>query len=672
MKKIIIYIQIALVSLLTGACDDFLDREPLSSIAPEQYLNDEAQLAAYLNGLYPAVLFSHTSNTDGNWYGTFGMDTHTDNMAALGFSGIFAPGYVRVGADGGAWDFGAIRSCNYFLNRALPDWKAGKITGGPENIRHYIGEMYFLRAEIYFSKLKELGDFPIIRHTLPDDMQALTEASKRAPRNEVARFILADLDSAILLMKDVAPGNMKTRLNKHCAWLLKSRAALYEGTWLKYFKGTAFVPNGPGWPGKAKDYNGDYHYPSGSIDSEINFFLETAMSAAQIVADQVMLTPNTKLLRQAEAEPKNPYFDMFGDTDMSGYSEALLWRQYSKSLGVTHGVPIAVSRGGHSCGITRGLVDAFLMENGLPIYASNSFYAGDNYIADVRKNRDNRLFLFLKEPGQKNVLFSSDPSVASYLTVDELYPRIKENNTDGYNTGYAFRKGGNFDNAQGGNHQCFTGSLIYRAAEAYLNYMEACYERYGALNAAAQNYWVQIRDRAGVSTDFQKTINNTVVAREALNDWGAYSAGNQVDATLYNIRRERRCELVGEGMLRSADIRRWRALDQLIETPYHIEGFKLWGPMAGWYTGLTYGESNPNSLVSSPTRSDYLRPYEKSAISLVYEGYRWHMAHYLSPIAYDHFLITSGSGGNVANSPVYQNPGWPVTANGVPEGVVVE
>jgi hypothetical protein len=644
----------------------------LSSIAPEQYLNDEAQLVAYLNGLYPSVLLSHSSNTDGNWYGTFGMDTQTDNMASLGGSSMFAPGYIRVEASGGSWDFTTIRSCNYFLNKVLPDWEAGKITGGSENISHYIGEMYFLRAETYFSKLKDLGDFPIIRHTLPDDMQALTEASKRAPRNEVARFIISDLDSAIVLMKDVAPGNMKTRLNKHCAYLLKSRVALYEGTWLKYFKGTAFVPNGPGWPGKTKDYNANYNYPSGDIDSEINFFLETAMSAAQIVADQVILTPNTKLLRQAENEPKNPYFDMFGDVNMSGYSEVLLWRQYSKSMGVTHNVSIAASGGGHSRGITRGLVDAFLMENGLPVYASNSFYAGDDYIADVRKNRDNRLFLFLKEPGQQNYFFTSDPSTGSYMTKEEPYPRIKENNTDGYNTGYAFRKGGNFDGAQGANNVSFTGSLIYRAAEAYLNYIEACYERYGTLDATAKNYWVQIRDRAGVNNDFQKTINNTNMSQEAPNDWGAYSAGSLVDATLYNIRRERRCELVGEGMLRNMDIRRWRALDQLIETPYHIEGFKLWGPMQQWYTGLTYGESNPNALVSSPTRSIYLRPYEKYASHLLYEGYRWHLAHYLSPVAYNHFLFSSGSGGNVENSPIYQNPGWPITANGLPEGVVVE
>ena len=49
-----------------------------------------------------------------------------------------------------------------------------------------------------------------------------------------------------------------------------------DGTWLKYFKNTAFVPNGDGWPGKTKDYNSTYQYPSGNIDSEIDYFLEIA------------------------------------------------------------------------------------------------------------------------------------------------------------------------------------------------------------------------------------------------------------------------------------------------------------------------------------------------------------------------------------------------------------
>lgn len=68
----------------------------------------------------------------------------------------------------------------------------------------------------------------------------------------------------------------------------------------------------------------------------------------------------------------------------------------------------------------------------------------------------------------------------------------------------------------------------------------------------------------------------TDMQKEKANDWGAYSANVVVDATLFNIRRERRCELMAEG-LRDMDLHRWRAMDQMITTPYHIEGINFWG-----------------------------------------------------------------------------------------------
>ena len=197
--------------------------------------------------------------------------------------------------------------------------------------------------------------------------------------------------------------------------------------------------------------------------------------------------------------------------------------------------------------------------------------------------------------------------------------------------------------------------------------MEACYERYGYLDDRAKEFWRALRDRAHVDTNFDKTIAATVVSEEAKNDWGAYSGGRLIDATLYNIRRERRCELMAES-LRFMDLCRWRAMDQMIQTPYHIEGMKIWGEMQNWYLNddgsskLVYGIDNSSANVSEPSRSQYLRPYEKASGSLVYDGYRWAMAHYLSPICIQHMLITAG-GTDLSDSPVYQNPGWPSVAN---------
>ena len=49
-----------------------------------------------------------------------------------------------------------------------------------------------------FEYLRKFGDFPIIKsERSADDYAAKVEANKRKPRNEVARFILEDLNEAI-------------------------------------------------------------------------------------------------------------------------------------------------------------------------------------------------------------------------------------------------------------------------------------------------------------------------------------------------------------------------------------------------------------------------------------------------------------------------------------------
>jgi hypothetical protein len=651
MKKIKL-LTLAITCLLCG-CNDFLDQAPMSAISPEVYFTDESQLASFVNGLYdilPSGMVVHT-------------DQYTDNHAAASYSVAYVPGEWKLGQSGGDWDFSGILNCNLFFKNVLPKYEAGAISGS--NVKQYIGEVYLLRAYVYFGKLRALGDFPIVTEQLPSEMEPLIEASKRAPRNEVARFILSDLDKAIELLSTNF-GGRKTRINKESALLLKSRVALYEGTWLKYFKGTAFVPGGPEWPGASKDYNRDFQYPSGSIDNEINFFLDQAIDAAEKVASTITLTNNTGLVQQDASEAANPYMDMFANLDLSGYNEVLMWREYNRSLGLSHSMMQWGSRSNDRNGLTKSLVDSYLMANGLPIYASGSGYHGDDYISDIRKDRDNRLFLFLKEPGQINYWGGTSTYTRqehSPINIDGRYGT----STEFYNTGYTTRKGNPTNpihGTTGTSGDSYTGIIVFHGVEALLNYIEAWYERNGSLNGTAMQYWRAIRVRAKVDTDVNKTIAATDMTKEA-NDWGAWSAGQLVDATLYNIRRERRCELFVEG-LRSMDLKRWRSYDQMINTPYHVEGIKVWGPLQEQYkddsgnSTLVYGLTNPAAVVSPPDRSIYLRPFEKSQASLVLNGYRWAMAHYLNPISLQHFLITSQEN-DPATSPIYQNPGWTLT-----------
>ena len=444
------------------------------------------------------------------------------------------------------------------------------------------------------------------------------------------------------------------------AYLFKSRVALFEASWLKNFKGTSFVPNGTGWPGKDKEYNTSYQYPSGDINSEINYFLDAAIEAADVIAGSISLTTNSKNEEELNSEIQNPYYRMFCDKNLETYDEVLLWRAYDQAL-VSHVTTRWLTYGSCNSGYTKGLVDAFLMENGLPIYASSSGYKGDKDFTSFREGRDWRLRLFCKVKGD----------FLNSVTGNFLYPKILAITEEKDVTGYSIRKYCNHDYYQGADVD--TGWPIFLASEAYLNYIEAYYLRFGIINAKADQYWKALRLRAGVDPDYQKTIAATDMNIEAKGDWGAYTAGVLVDPTLYNIRRERRCELIAAG-LRYDDLRRWRSMDQMITTPYIIEGFNLWDGNYKDYVesgkSLLISDGSSKANVSSADQSTYLRPYQIiKENNRFYDGYKWHAAHYLSPIPMDNFIISSEEGNDMESSPIYQNPGWPKEAQKGPEPV---
>ncbi|MRJ08355.1 RagB/SusD family nutrient uptake outer membrane protein [Ornithobacterium rhinotracheale] len=666
MKNNIIKVSLLSLGLLSiTACNDYLDRIPESNILPEQYYNTEDALAAATISLY-------NFPTNGGWnIGTFSFDNGTDNQATVRASKWWLPGEVHVPSSGGAWSFGDIRDVNYFFDQVMPKYKKGEIIGNDANIKHFIGEAYFLRAYRYFNKLKALGDFPIITKTYKDNKDELVEISKRQPRNEVARFILSDLDKAIEMMKSgkVEGGN---RLSKEAALLFKSRVALYEASWLKYHAGTARVPGGPGWPG-AK-FHPNFQYKAGSIKAESDYFYEQAMGAAKQIADNITLVESTHPQAGTKESLENPYFTMFSDINMTPYSEVIFWRQYNDKY-VSHHTMHYLTGGGSS-GYTRNFVETFVMKNGLPIYAGGSGYQGDGTLSKVRADRDERLQYFMAIPGDLLVYEGvSEPKIAA---MPDILALEEERAVTGYNVKKGLMgNGGDYIVKKGTE----SGSIVFRATEAYLNYIEASYEKNGNLNADALNYWKAIRRRAGLPEDPNVTINATDLSKEK--DLAKYSAGNVLtDKTLYNIRRERRCEFIAEGM-RWDDLKRWRSLDQLKTKPYIVEGFRLWSDkpylegkkMSEMYVikednGSTktalraLPEKNPN--VSAKTQSEYLRPYQiVQANNQWYNGYKWIQAHYLNPIAHDHF-VNASTDHTVAGSVIYQNPGWPATADGLP------
>jgi hypothetical protein len=324
-----------------SSCSDFLDKEPPSYVTPEDYYQNESEVQACANKFY-SILPSH-----GGWdYGTFAIDNNTDNQAGMSADNKYAKGLWLVGQTNGNWYWSNIRDINYQMNTILAKYKVKKILGSDTNIRQYIGELYFFRAYAYFDMLQKWGDLPIVTQSFLDDDSILVAANKRRPCNEVARFIISDLDTAMTYMKDNFE-TRHTRISPEVANLFKSRVALYEGSWLTNFAGTPFVPNGPGWPGKNKDYSADYNYPTGSVEAEAKYFFQIAAQSAEQVAEKYKgnLVTNTGRIPQSTSDPDNPYFSLFGNTDMSKYPEVLLWREYSKSLGEVNNVEVAIQHG---------------------------------------------------------------------------------------------------------------------------------------------------------------------------------------------------------------------------------------------------------------------------------------------------------------------------------------
>ncbi|MBQ8770846.1 MAG: RagB/SusD family nutrient uptake outer membrane protein [Bacteroides sp.] len=666
------YLSIFLLGAsLTGltACNDYLDVEPQSDITPAAFFTTADDLAAYTINLYNGT-FDYISPGS---YGIsiFGWDNDTDNQAGVNASATrWVPGQWKVGTSN-YWtkdNWAEVRSVNYFFDQVLPKYEAGQISGGEANVKHYIGEAYVIRAMVYFGFLQNIGDCPIVTTALSDIQEELTAASVRQPRHKVARFILEDLDKAISLLSEVGPGG-KNRVTKDVAYLLKSRVALYEATWEKHHAGTAFVPGGQGWPGSdAQGYN---------AQSEIDFFFKEAMAAAKVVGDKLVdnLAENTGTQEGMDGgfNSLNPYYTMFCDTDMDKYDEVLMWREYIEAQGLTHNIQMQLQNNGGGSGWTRGLVNSFVMQNGLPIYAAGSGYDAEWEKEGVKatlQGRDSRLQIFTKQEGDIDMYASNGDAV-----LFNMHWLLMGNNETRYVTGYGIKKGKHYDSyMQTSHHKGTTGSIVFRGTEALLNYMEACVESTGAVDGTADKYWKALRKRAKVNEDYMVTVNATDLNKEAEGDWAVYSKGEQVSSLLYNVRRERRNEFIGEGM-RWADLKRWRALDQVKN--YQVSGMRYWGSV---YEGTLLDADNKDRCIvdveggtgnmSAKEDGVYVLPNRISAVNnLVFDGYTWCEAHYLAPLAQSVFRQTAtGDQTDLTTSNVYQNPGWPLIDGQAPTG----
>ena len=441
MKK---YILLLAIALGFGSCD-FLDREPLDFGSENSYYRtvDDIRIAA--NDFYKIL---PTNNS--LWGGLYSQDVQSDNQCSAGLQNLFYRGEKKtVKIDNSEWKFSNLRGINFFINKTEENFN--NISGNKDYVNHYLGEGYFFRAYDYFRLLRNFGDVPLLTSVLNDDKNELTAASVRYPRNEVARFILNDLDKAISLLLDKAPE--AGRITRDAAYALKSRVALYEATWEKYHAGTCFVPGNSKWPGAS--IWPDFKFKAGSAEAEIQWFLDQAIEASQVVADNHPLNADYQAMFNSAGT--------FGDND-----EVILARYYMNGV-LSHSCS-AFLRSGGGCGLTRAAVNSFLMTNGLPIYATGSGYQGDEVSYYEFQDRDNRLTGSVRPAGR---LINTSLVDGKYEN-DTIYywkPYIYMSGNEKSTTGYELKKWLSNDAAQRVQYACTTVVPLFRSAEARLNYI---------------------------------------------------------------------------------------------------------------------------------------------------------------------------------------------------------
>jgi starch-binding outer membrane protein, SusD/RagB family len=573
MKNIIIITCLLLLSIGFNGCqEDFLDRHPLDQITSVEFFKNPADLRAYMNQFY-----NHTHFPEYGRFGSDGADNRIGQNPSEHFEGS------RTVRNTGGLGFDQVRRINYFFD----NYRRIEAYHDFDLYKQFVGEAHFFRALIYFNILKTYGDIQWITTELGTESPELF--APRDPRNFVADNIIASLDTAAMYLR-ADKTNGSSRINKWMALLLQSRVALYEGTWQKYHNGTPFGVSNP----------------------DPNKYFNKAVEAANAVMESGLYNI------YSTGNPNADYYSLFGIIkDFSGNPEVMFYAKRDPSIAFIYtGETERNYRMRNPIGnsLTKELADSYLCTDGLPISLSPLFI-GNSTVGEEFQNRDPRMLQTFAPPDAVRSINAAG-AVENYWSW--IYARINTGSDFMCPAGYPMRKGydPHMTNQVYGNE--VNPSIIYRYAEALLNYAEAKAEL-GSINQADLDKSInKLRDRAGMP--------HLVFANIAQDPKWDFP---ELSPIINEVRRERRVELMGEGF-RWDDIARWAAANHL------IVGKRPRGAKANQFTQIVF-----------PVDEDgYFDPYRVRLPN----GYGFNPGRdYLTSIPVQEIVL---------NPNMTQNPGW--------------
>lgn len=375
-KKILI-----LLAILVGvfaSCQE-LDIPPKNILTNEDIYN-EGGIKAYMAGLYnhlPMEDFNVTNGGRGgfyNWNNIAWPQLSTGESVNRNNTGIYIPqnGYWSEG-------FQVIRNANTLIEN-LPGY-IGTLDGAEE----WIAEARFIRAYVNFYMVKCYGGIPIV-----DKVQQIGESESdlwvaRSSHKDSYDFVLSDLDYAI---ENLSGTSEKGRANKYVAAALKSRVALFAGSYARYGGNYEFVVDGV--------------MLNGIPANNANDYFKQAWDAAKIVE------AGGFALYQGNSDLSENFAEVFEKADVS--SESVFIRQYDyinyvHSFDAVYCPPRMTTTYGDRYNVTLDWVELF---DGLPIdpFTGKLKTVDDNgnYIvydgqAGLYKNAEPRLLGSILVPG---------------------------------------------------------------------------------------------------------------------------------------------------------------------------------------------------------------------------------------------------------------------------------
>jgi len=502
MKKIFNIAIIALSTAFAVSCD--LTEQSPDKYSPTIVFSTIDGVEMALGGLYaelPKVTSIYSSEPGA-----------VDYVQKASLNNIFVKGYgPQDETTYGEWD--DVRKINYFLEK-LADPKYTTID--PSLVPNYVGLGRFIRAYKYFSMVSKYGDVQWYDHVVvasnKDDM-----FKDRDSREMVFDKILEDLDYAIENITNVSPD--KSTPDKWCALFLKSRACLFEASYLKYH--------------------------NANNAARIKTLYEAARDASNQIMDSGLFSLNT------DAGEKGAYRDLF-------YSAELL--QNEVLLGTPTGIDIYGSQNnyfnasGADRSLVRPFINTYLCKDGTP-FTDKSNFETMSFVEEF-KDRDERLAQTVRGPEYKMI------TTVGGDTPETVAPDIPNAaSLLGYQV-IKFTLDKTLNEHEAAANMNTNSTPVYRYAEVLLNYAEAKAE----LNEITDADWSKtigaLRRRAGITggdldklpTKVDQYLKTTFYP-------------NVTSAIILEIRRERACELCLEG-LRVLDWKRWANGERISDLPW--------------------------------------------------------------------------------------------------------